>query len=436
MRKLSTFQIVVTALFIVFIILGVLLFAGVGGFGRSDTDIGEVVMWGVYDDKIIDPVIKELSFDDSRFDQVKYVEKDPRTFDADLVEALAAGQGPDIFFLKQDTILRHKDKILPISYDLMSKRAFRDTFIEEGELFLGTDGIFALPFIIDPLVLYWNRSHYANTGISRPPQFWDELLSFAIDSSLTKRGEGGAITQSAFSIGEYRNILHAKELLSLLVLQAGSPITEKSADDGVVSSALLLRLPDGQSPAENALRFYTDFANPSKSVYTWNRALPEAQKAFVSGILSNYIGFASELGSIREQNANLNFDVSLVPRVRSGTSNVTFGDMTGLAVPKASRNVNGALQIVFALTSDTALEKFSSALNLAPVSRNLLVSRPTDPFRVIFADATLQSRGWLDPDTALTEGIFKTMIESVVSGQLRVSEAVNTAHREMENLLR
>src|SRR3989344_5175940 len=120
MRTLSTFQIVVTALFIVFIVLGVLLFAGVGGFGGSDADIGEVVMWGVYDDRIIDPVIKELSFDDSRFDHVKYVEKDPRTFDADLVEALAAGQGPDIFFLKQDTILRHKDKILPISYDLMS----------------------------------------------------------------------------------------------------------------------------------------------------------------------------------------------------------------------------------------------------------------------------------------------------------------------------
>lgn len=436
MKKLSTFQIVVTGLFIIFIVIGVLLFAGVGGFGKSDTDIGEVVIWGTYDDRVIDPVIEELSFDDPRFDHVAYVEKDSRSFDADLVEALASGQGPDIFFLKQDTILRHKDKILPIPYDLMSERAFRNAFVEEGELFLDADGIIALPFIIDPLVLYWNRSHYTSAGISRPPQFWDELLSFAIDGALTKRGESGAIVRSAFSIGEYQNILHAKELLSLLILQAGSPITERSADGGILSSALRNRLDDGQSPAENALRFYTDFANPSKSVYTWNRALPEAQKAFVSGILSNYIGFASELRSIREQNVNLNFDISLTPRVRNGTSNVTFGNMIGLAIPKASGNINGALTIAFALSSDASLEKVSNAVNLAPVSRNLLANRPSDPFKVIFADAALQSRGWLDPDTGETEEIFKTMIESVVSGALRVSEAVNTAEREMENVLR
>lgn len=435
MRKLSTFQVVVTALFIIFIVGGVLLFAGVGGFGGSDTDIGEVVMWGTYDDKVIHDVINELSFDDERFDHIKYVEKDPRTFDADLVEALAADRGPDIFFLTQDTILRHKDKIFPIPFDTMSERAFKNAFIEEGELFLSTDGIIAMPFIIDPLVLYWNRNHYASAGISRPPQFWDELLASAIDGALTKRGDSGAIEQSAFAIGEYQNIAHAKELLALLMLQAGSVITEKSGETGDVSSALIRRLEDGQSPAENALRFYTDFANPSKSVYTWNRALPEAQKAFVSGMLANYIGFSSELGSIREQNANLNFDIALVPKVRNGQTNVTFGEITSLAIPKGSANIKGALQIVFALSSEMSLEKFSSAMNLAPVSRSLLTNRAVDPFKVIFADAALQSHGWLDPDVSATEGIFKTMIESVLSGKSRVSEAVNTAHREIENLL-
>ncbi|MFC1731326.1 extracellular solute-binding protein [candidate division KSB1 bacterium] len=435
MKKLSTFQIIVTGGFVFFTVIGILLFAGFGGTGGGGANVGQVTVWGTHDDRIINSILNELSFDDSRFDQVTYIEKDSRSYDEELVEALASGNGPDIFFLEQDTILRHKDKISPIPYNVMSEREFKDTFIEEGELFLSVDGIIALPFIIDPMILYWNRDHYAQAGISRPPQFWDELLSLSLNGVLTTRGEGGAILKSAFSIGEYQNIAHAKELLSTIMLQAGGSPTIKN-EDGSLSSGLLRRFNDGQTPTENTLRFYTDFANPAKSVYTWNRALPEAKQTFVSGILSNYIGFASELPSIREKNANLNFDVALVPQVRSSGNSITYGKLTGLAITEASPNIAGAMQIALALTKDLALQKVSEEISLAPVSRTLLLERPSDPFKAIFADSALQSRAWLDPNANDTDLIFKTMIESVVSGRARVNEAVNTANQELENLLR
>jgi len=435
MKRLSTFQIVVTGLFIFFTVVGVLSFAGFGGFGGRDVKTGPVTVWGTYDDRTINSILEELSYSDPRFEQVTYVEKDSRTFNESLVEALASGDGPDIFFLEQNTILRHKDKILPIPYDSMSEREFKDVFIGEGELFLGEEGIIALPFMIDPMILYWNRDHYAQAGISRPPRFWDELLPLALDGALTIRGESGAIKRSAFAIGEYQNITHAKELLSMLILQAGGALVIKE-EDNTLSSGLLRRLDDGQTPAENALRFYIDFANPAKSVYTWNRALPEAKQAFVSGVLSNYIGFASELSSIRQQNANLNFDVALVPQVRSSGSSVTYGNITGLAITEASKNPTGAIQVAFALSADKTLEKVSETMGLAPVSRALLSERPSDPFKVIFADAALQSNAWLDPKENDTNLVFKTMIESVVSGRARVHEAVDTAHQELGNLLR
>ncbi|MCW9054664.1 MAG: extracellular solute-binding protein [Candidatus Pacebacteria bacterium] len=433
MKKLSTFQIVVTAGFIIFTILGVLLFAGVGGFGGREDKVGPVVVWGTYDEKIMKDVLRELSYDDNRFDEVSYVEKDARTFDTQLVEALAAGSGPDLFFLQQDTIVRHKDKIYPIPYSVVSERAFRDSFIEEGELFLGQQGIYAMPFMVDPMVLYWNRDHYARAGIARPPRYWDELLGYAGDGVLTLRGESGAILQSAFAIGGYRNITHAKELLSLLMLQAGTPIV----DDQAVEPTAQLRSysVEGVTPAENALRFYTDFANPSKSIYTWNSALPEAQKAFVSGILSNYAGFAGELSSIRKQNPNLNFDVALIPQVRESGRTTTFGKMTALAVPKGAQNLGGGIAIALALSEDVSLQKVVDMTGFAPVSRALLATRPTDPFKAVLWDAALQSGAWLDPSAEATEGVFQRMIESVVSGRLRISEAVDTAHRELENLL-
>lgn len=433
MKKLSTFQIIFTAAFIVFIVVGVLVFAGIGGLGGGADKVGAVEIWGTYDRKVMDSLIDELGYDDNRFDEVAYVEKDARTFDAELVEALASGSGPDLFFLEQDTIVRHKDKIYQIPYASMSERVFKDTFVGEGELFLAPDGILAMPFYLDPMVLYWNRNHYAEAGISRPPQHWDELLSLATDGVLTRRGEGGAIERSAFALGSYSNIAHAKELLSLLMLQAGTPIVKDQVGSATVE--LRSRISEGQSPSENALRFYTDFANPSKSVYTWNRALPEAQRAFTSGILSNYAGFASELASIRKQNPNLNLDVAPMPQVREGNRVITFGNLVGLAVPKGAQNLSGAMQIAFLLSSDTALQKLSEKTGFAPVSRLLLAERPSDPFKAIFADATLQATAWLDPNAEATEGVFQRMIDSVISGRLRISEAVNTAQQELENLL-
>ncbi len=434
MKGLSIFQIVVIGAFVFFTVVGVLIFAGVGGLGGDSRSVGEVEIWGTYDEQVLTSLLRSRSFDDPRFEEVTYVEKDPRFFTEELIEALASGSGPDLFFLEQDSILRFIDKVQPIPYETFSQREFRDTFIEEGELFLTEAGIVALPFMVDPMVLYWNRDHYTRGGVVRPPQFWDELQTLALNSSLTRRGESGAILQSAFAIGEYSNINHAKELLSLLMLQAGTSITAYT-ESGELIPTLLVRLQNGQIPSENALRFYTDFANPTKSVYTWNRALDEAQEEFVAGTLSNYIGFASELPDIRRQNSNLNFDVAMVPQVRTGTRSVTFGTVTGLAIPRASDNINGAAQIAFALTSDDLLSEVSDVTGLPPVSRSLLSDTPSDPFKVIFRDAALRADAWLEPNNTETERIFKQMIESVVSGRARVSQAVEVAQQELRSLL-
>lgn len=431
---MSTFQIVLTGIFIFFIIAGVLVFAGIGGFSGGTSVTGKVVIWGTYDAQVMDNAIHTFGNTDKRLDEVSYIEKDPRTFNQELVEALASGTGPDLFFVGEDTVVRHTDKIIPIPYDTMSEREFKDTFIEEGELFLNQNGILALPFTIDPMVMYWNRSLYSNAGIAQPPQFWDEFITLAVDGVLTKRGESGLILQSALGMGEYRNIAHSKELLSTLMIQAGNGIVARRSD-GVLVSDLTERLSDGQSPTENALRFYTDLANPAKSVYSWNRALPEAQKAFIGGTLASYFGFSGELTSLRQQNPNLNFDVALLPQVRNGVVKSNFGRIVGLATPKTTKNPSGAISVAFALTSRAGSEAFAQAFNLPPTRRDLLSTRPADSFKSIFTDAALRSRAWLDPQSEATESIFQNMIESVVSGKLRIADAVRVADNEISNLL-
>ena len=105
--------------------------------------------------------------------------KNPSTFTQELEEALASGRGPDLFMLTDDEILQQSERIITIPFNTVSARSFKDTFVEEGELFLNAEGILAFPFTIDPMIMYWNRDIFSRSGVAKPPAFWDELITLA-----------------------------------------------------------------------------------------------------------------------------------------------------------------------------------------------------------------------------------------------------------------
>ncbi len=427
---MSNFQTIILGVFLFFIFLGVILFAGFGGEDDARS-IGSVTIWGTVDENIIDKLLSDLRREDKAFAGVKYEEVNEAGFDEELAEALASGRGPDVFILSQYSILKHENKIFPIPYQNYPIRDFKDKFIEEGELYLGGNGVLGLPFIVDPLVMYWNRDIFSREGISVPPKNWEEF--FALSNEITKKDDNLNILTSLISFGEFRNVNHAKEIISTLVMQAGSPITTRR--DGEIDVVLAKKSEQGKIiPAEEALDFFTQFSNPVKSVYTWNRSLPSSEKSFLAGDLAIYFGFASELEGLRTKNPNLNFDVTLIPQTNTD-NNVTFGRMYGLAITRSSKNIGGSFDTIKNLTGDFMLRKLSELNNLPPVSRNLLVNRPNNPYLDIFYKSAVFSRAWLDPNPEETSLIFKDMVESIISGRSRIGNAVNQAGSEIRVLV-
>ncbi len=374
MNNLSGFQIGVIAVFVVLALLGVVVFATGFGIGRNDP-LPEVVVWGTVNEDVMKVVLSGLKRDTERFDRVSYVEKDPRTYNEEFVNALASGRGPDLFLLREKDIIAQNDKVLTIPFKKYSERMFRNNFIEEGELFLRKEGIMALPFSVDPMVMYWNRDIFSNEGIANPPSFWDEF--FILSPRITKRDRSSSIVQSFVAFGEYRNVVHAKDILSALILQTGNPIVTFSERGGLVST-FEEKLNYLEPPVLAALRFYTEFSNPVKSVYSWNRALPDSRQSFIAGDLAIYIGFASELPELQKANPNLNFDVAKLPRSRESNRSVTFGRLSALAIPLGSRNTDAAFEVAQALSSASQVSIFAQESGLPPVRRDLLSQKPTD----------------------------------------------------------
>jgi len=430
---MSSFQVIVGAIFFVFILISVLLFAGVipGFRSSSGGSGGEVVIWGTMSQKDTRGFFEDVNREYKDSFRITYVQKNVVEYESDLVQALAAGVGPDLFFLPHDLILKHQDKVTPIPFESVSERRFQDTFLEEGELFITQEGILAFPLLVDPLVMYWNRDLFSQAGIAQPPVYWDELFSMV--PKLTKNDQAGNITQSGVALGTFTNIQNAKGILSALTLQTRNPIVERTAE---YSAQIVFGNQDQRSRAESALRFYTQFANPSNQLYAWNPSLDSAREAFTAETLAMYFGYASELDQIITKNPHLNFDVAVIPQIRDENSKRTYGTLTGLAISRQSKNPQTALQVMNVLTNRKNQSTLSNIIGLPPVRRDLLSEEPSDAFQSTFYDAAIITDGWLDPQPERTYNIFSDMVSSITSGRKSIGSAVGDAQTQLETLIK
>ncbi len=427
---MSNFKIAVLAIFSICIVAGVAIFAlSKNNAGSS----GNLVVWGTVSDDAFNAAYKNSTLKSNKNVKISYFKKDPQTFESDFVEALAEGNGPDLVIMRDDEIYKQSNKLFLIPYANYSERNFKDRFIEEGELFLEKDGILALPFIVDPMVMYWNRDIFSNNAIANPPKYWDEI--YPIIDKVTKKTAQADILQSAIAFGEWDNVTNAKEIVSMILLQAGTPITAFDTN-GKLTSALQNKYDYPILPSFSGVNFYTQFSNPTSPTYTWNRSLPSSLNFFLSGQLAMYVGFASDIFSIQQKNSNLNFDLTYVPQIRNAPKKVVFGHMYAISIVKQSRQIPGAFAALDALTQPSPIQALEGVTNLPPVRRDLLAAVPTDAYKGVFYNSALVSHSFLDPDPAATTNTFRDMIKSITSGQAMTSEAINRAHQELNSELK
>jgi ABC-type glycerol-3-phosphate transport system substrate-binding protein len=426
---MTKFQIILTALFGLFILVGVIIFSAYRG---NQKGVATVVMWGTIPQSIFDKIIEKTPLYLNKQFKIDYVEKSEEDFDAAFIESLASGIGPDIFMLPSDKILKHRNKIFAIPYDVFTQRQFKDSFVEGTEIYMVPDGTLALPITVDPLVMYWNRQIFTEIKMTEPPKYWDEFYNLA--NVITKKDGALNISRSVTALGEFANISHAKEIIINLAMQAGTPIT--TWNNGNVMSVFANPSSDKTIiPAEAAVNFYTGFSNPSKSSYSWNRSLPDSLNYFLGGDLALYFGFGSEIGNLQLKNPNLNFDVAPIPTEREGGTNVSFANFNALAITKSSKNPSAAFSVISMLSGQAGAIALSNALKLPPARRDLLNQKPTDAYQSVFYGSAIRSKAWLDPSPAETNTVFKAMVESITSGRARTGEAVARASREISSLL-
>lgn len=432
--KMTSFQIVLLAVFASLAVTGVLIFAFAVGKVSSNS-VGALTIWGTLDGQAFSTLLRQFSDKDNAFIQVTYTQKDPTTYEADLTRAIASGTGPDLFLLRQDYAVRTADQIWVIPYTgasyAVSRSQFETSFTDVAAPFLGEKGVLAVPFLADPLVLYWNKDILSTHGFAEPPKYWDELPSMI--SVITKKNEAGQIVLASIPLGEYSNINNAKDILSMMILQVGGVIT--AYENGKLVPALEGHSAASMGAVEKSLDFYTGFANPSRpNTYTWNRSLPTSRASFAGGGSALYIGFASEDALIKKMNPNLNFAVAKVPQIRTASTSIDVARVYGLAIPRNAKNPVGSLTLAYFLASSENSRAASDVFLIPPVRRDVLGKNADGDMRV-FEAGVIMARSWVDPDPAATEAIFKNMIEDTTSGAVPLlTDAVQHAQQQLNKI--
>ncbi|MBI2025404.1 extracellular solute-binding protein [Candidatus Kaiserbacteria bacterium] len=429
--KMSLFQIILIGVFGLGALIGLFVFATYTS-GIGEEGIGTVVIWGVLPEDAMQATLTAIGQTNTEIKSVSYVQKDPSTLQSDVASAIATGVSPDLVLASQEDLRALAKFIVPIPFDTLSISTFTTTFIEGAEVFTAPGGYYGIPFLVDPIVLFFNQSILSSNGIAKPPATWESLTGLVPNIAILTPTR--QIKRGLIALGTYNNVSNARGILSSLFLQTSVPLSSYSAS-GVLSGNLGTTAQGGVPPGEAVLGFYTQFADPSKVSYTWNASLPNSRQMFLVGDLALYIGYASEARYLRSANPNLNFKVALLPQPATAQIKRVYGLIYSLMISRGTKNPSGAYQVAALLSNSSEQSIAAATTGLAPVNLNVLAAAPADPIATVASSEALYTRGWLSPSSPDTDGVFSGMINNVISGRSSLQTALASAERSLSALL-
>ncbi len=416
-------------------LIGLFVFSTYTSKNSDTSSVGTVVVWGTLPKDGMNATLTAATQVNQAFKNVTYVEMNPVTLSSDLAAAIATGVAPDLILASQEELLALQKFITVIPFEILPARTFQNSFVQAGNIFTlvgGSGGYWGIPFLVDPLVLFTNRSILSSNGIARPPATWEALTGLV--PNVAQLTSSRQVARGLIALGTYDNVHNARGILSTLFLQTNVPVTAYSAS-GLLRPNLGSVSDSGVPPGQAVLRFYTQFADPSKVSYTWNASLPNSQQTFLAGDLALYLGYASEARFIMQANPNLNFDVAPVLQPATATTKSVYGRLYAFMIPRGSGNPSGAYQVAALLTNATEQNIAAAATGLAPASLTPLSESPADPILAIAYAEALYTQGWLSPAPEDTDRIFSGMINNVISGRTTLETALSLAERSLGALL-
>jgi multiple sugar transport system substrate-binding protein len=380
-------------------------------------------------------------------------------YEDELLNALAEDRGPDILSIHNTWIKKYQNKLASMpstitmayqeetgtikkeiisvlkTYNTPSLKDIRDDFVDAvfDDVVLDTNQVYGLPLSVDTLALYYNRDLFNNAGITQAPLYWNKDFQQNV-KKLTKQDSVQGITQSGIALGGDINITRFSDILSVLMMQNGATMINGNQ---VLFNAIPAATKDtNYNPGLEALRFYIDFANPGKEVYSWNEDLPNSLDMFINGKLAMMFGYSYQLADIKAGAPKLNFSISKLPQIEGSPVEVNFANYWIESVSKKSLHQNEAWDFIIFATKTEQAKSYLETSKKPTALRSLVVEQRDDIDIGIFADQVLTAKSWytgLNP--AAAETAIGEMIRKARQGTEKILDVLNTGASKVQQTI-
>jgi len=388
----------------------------------------EINMWGLWDDSsVIQPFISEYQKTYPERN-IKYRKFTVNEYEKTVVDSLAAGKGPDIWLIHHTWLGKHAEKLSPITGDAMSTYEYGQTFVDVVKNdFLWGDQIYGVALSVDTLALYYNKDHFNTSAIVNPPSTWKEFKEAV--KKMSQVNEFGEVQQAGASIGTAKNINRAVDILYLLMLQNGTKMTTDDYTAANFNNSATTSSGENYIPGLDALRFYTDFANPKKAIYTWSPNMSYSVDGFVEEKVAMMFNYSYQNEIIKGKAPKLNYGVASVPQIEGSAKRYDYANYWGYVVSNASDYKDQSWDFLTFLSKQENVKKYCEATGRPASRRDVINDQLQNPDLKIFAQQALTARSWYQADPDAIESIFADVIESVALG----TEEAETALKDAES---
>ncbi len=431
-----------------------------GGDARSELENVELTYWRVFDnDDAFDDIISSYT---TMHPNVKIEYKKLRydEYEDELLRAFAEGEGPDIFAIHNDAMGEFKDLMLPLPPSVtityletqgtlrkevvsvereettLTQKQLKSNFIDVVAADVIMDyqpdpeveaesRIFGLPLSVDTLALFANKDLLDAAGISTVPTTWEEFQDAVV--LLTKYDDTGAIIQSGAALGTSRNVNRSTDILAALMMQNGTDMTDERGR--VAFHTIPDDTPRDVFPGLDAVRFYTEFADPTKEVYTWNENFTSSFDAFAAGQTAFYLGYSYDIPLLRTAAPKLDFTVSKLPQIDGGKE-VNFANYWVEAVSKDTEYPDWAWDFIQYAADKEQVTSYLNEAQKPTALRSLINGQLSDEDLGVFAEQLLLADSWYHgADVAAMEEAIKDLIDEILAGTDQPEESIEKAAR-------
>jgi multiple sugar transport system substrate-binding protein len=308
---------------------------------RGEVKNVKLVWWGLWEDsRVIQPLITDYRKTHPNV-QIEYIKQTPQEYRERLTARIKNGSAnaPDIFRYHNTWRPMLSDVLLPLSSDVITPEEFKKNYYPVMQKDLVNNGaIYGIPLEVDALALFVNTRLFKDAGVL-PPKNWEH--DFIITAQkLTKRDENGKIIVAGAALGEYGNVKHASDIISLLFAQQGVDMQKFNNPE----------------KEQGAITYYMNFASPDKTKGVWDKTLDQSQLAFAQGKLAMYFGYSWDVFDIKKLNPELPFEVYPVPSIYK--RNMTIASYWVEGVSAKSPNQKEALEFMHYLAQKETAQKY------------------------------------------------------------------------------